>query len=462
MNKRKAFAAIIILLLMSAAVYGCIMAENSAKSENKTRISFNTLPTKSDSINYNYAKNTMEEFMKKNKDVAVSGDEYIYGVNTFLPKISNNLMTTTYKTWFTEIQKIVASRYAADITESVEKYGLDKKMTEPMKKLVTRDGRYYGIPSDVYVLGLLYNRDILAEAGYCDDEGGVIIPQTYDELTEMCVKIKEKTGKYGFVLPTCDNNGGWLFMNIAWSYGTEFIKEVDGRWVAAFDSEEFIQALQWYKDMRWKWDVIPHQAIINREEYTKMFSDGEAAIIMYSLDAFSDLGQVDYGMASMPAGPRGRFALMGGAVWMVEPNATPEQIDACIRWHIFSMGLGDDVSDSEKIKWTEEAKQAGELNKPIVDIEYIMWNNTAEKEKKREKIIGKYVNTDNKGLEDYLAFDKVTLRQEESICCQELYAIIDSVLQEIVSNEDADVAVLAKNAAELYQKKYLNYYGSGN
>lgn len=459
MNKR-VLVSVIVILIVSFVIYGYVSIENKNKNENKTHISFNAFPTENDPEEQEYMRNKMKEFMEKNKDVVIEGSTYIYGVNTFLPKMSNNLMTTTYKTWFTEIQKIVASRYAADITDSVKKYGLDEKMTEPMKNLVTRDGRYYGIPSDVYILGLWYNLDILREAGYCDEDGNAIIPQTYDELTEMCVKIKEKTGKYGFVFPTSDNNGGWQFMNIAWSFGTEFVKEIDGRWVAAFDSDEFIKALQWYKDMRWKWDVIPPRVKINREDYLDMFKNNEVAMMISDFDSYSDFGQGEYGMASLPAGPCGRYELIGGAVWTIEPNATPEQIDACIRWHIYFMGLGDEVDDSEKRRWKEEAQKSKMSKKPMIDITYNLWNNMKGKEEQKQKIIGKYVDTDDKRYEDYLAFDKVTLRQEEPVCCQELYAIIDSVLQEIVSNEDADVAELAKNAAELYQNKYLNYYGS--
>ncbi len=35
---------------------------------------------------------------------------------------------------------------------------------------------------------------------------------------ETAKVIREKTGKAGYALPTINNQGGWHFMNIAWSW----------------------------------------------------------------------------------------------------------------------------------------------------------------------------------------------------------------------------------------------------
>ena len=62
------------------------------------------------------------------------------------------------------------------------------------------------------------NVDLLNQAGYMQEDGTPVEPQTWEELAEMAVKVKEVTvGKMGFVFPTTGNAGGWRFTPIAWS-----------------------------------------------------------------------------------------------------------------------------------------------------------------------------------------------------------------------------------------------------
>ena len=82
-------------------------------------------------------------------------------------------------------------------------------------------------------------------------------PKDWMELVEFAKIIKHKTGKAGFIIPTTNNCGGWFFTNIAWSFGTDFMEQrEDDTWEATFNTPETIEALQFIKDLKWKYDVF--------------------------------------------------------------------------------------------------------------------------------------------------------------------------------------------------------------
>ncbi|MFV0502507.1 MAG: ABC transporter substrate-binding protein [Lachnospirales bacterium] len=103
------------------------------------------------------------------------------------------------------------SRYAegeilADVTDlynDVEENYYKNNFVEGLVNNVTYNGKIYGIPKDVDTIGLLYNKDLL-------DEAGVAYPDetwTWEDLVNAAQKITDTTGKYGFAAPLDDQEG---------------------------------------------------------------------------------------------------------------------------------------------------------------------------------------------------------------------------------------------------------------
>ena len=136
--------------------------------------------------------------------------------------------------------------------------GIDSsKLSKKALDIASIDGKIMALPYMMYTLGLAYNTRLFNEAGLMETDGTPKQPKDWNELVEFAKKIKEKTGKAGFIIPTTDNAGGWFFTNIAWSYGTEFMKQrEDGSWEATFDTPETVEALQFIKDLKWKHNVF--------------------------------------------------------------------------------------------------------------------------------------------------------------------------------------------------------------
>ena len=122
-------------------------------------------------------------------------------------------------------------------------------------KVAEKDGKVYVYdgtwPEESAVDGVKdINLNLFEQAGLIEN-GKPKVPNTWQELAETAKVIREKTGKAGYALPTINNQGGWHFINIAWSYGVEFMKqENDGSYTATFDSQEMRDVLQYMYDLK--------------------------------------------------------------------------------------------------------------------------------------------------------------------------------------------------------------------
>lgn len=458
MKKGKILTALALCTVMILG--GCGKTGDSGK----TKISISNWPDKSMEAELAKMEKNKEAFMKNNQDIEVVGDMWAYSVDTFVPKASSNQLPNVYDTYFTELDKIIDAGYAADVTEQMEKYGYTDAMSEELLDIVSKDGKIYGVPTQAYIMGLYINLNVFKEAGLLNEDGTPKVPSTYDELREMAKTITEKTGKIGFMLPTMNNQGGWQFMNMAWSYGTEFMKNEDGKWTATFASDECAEALQLIKDMKWKDGTWSANALVDNEEVTRMFATDQVGMVISEPNYFATVAVTSYGMnkddiamGKLPGGPKGRYALLGGTVKMFSPNSTPEQLDACFKW-LNAGGSGPEVTD--EIRTEREKSLQIEVDKgyvvgiPVPKAVQI-WNSD-ERNAFNEELNQKFRNIDVKMFGSYSDTEGVTIKAEEPMNCQELYKTLDNCLQKILTEESADVKTVLKEAQDNFQKNYFD------
>ena len=88
------------------------------------------------------------------------------------------------------------------------------------------------------------------------------------------------------------------------------------------------------------------------------------------------------------------------------------------------------------------------------------WSDNAESVKYLNEQIDKYANSNPNHVKLYNDFvnSDVEIQAEEPICAQELYGILDSCIQEVLTNKDADCAALLEKANSDFQKDYLNSF----
>lgn len=460
---KKTTALILALVLAAGTLAGCGGGGGKGNADDgKIHITVSDFPTSSNPDAQKTQQAEFDRFMEENSDIVIEGDQYAYSVDTFLPLVNSGKLPTLYKTWFTEIDKIIDSGYAADITAAAKEYGYDTMFEDDIYELMTDDGKIYGIPNSVYTMGLNVNRKLFEEANLLDENGVPVVPQTWDELVQTAVTIKEKTGKAGFAIPTTQNYGGWNFMNIAWSYGGEFMEIRDNKLYATFNNEEVIKAFELIRDMKWKYNVLPENSFLSDVNVQELFATNNVAMNIASKPAGSltytyNMPKDDIAHFASPAGPAGRYALLGGEVYFVKPGATDEEIEACLRYLKFK-GIDNKFEGSAETSLRENLSQSKERGAVVISkgMTYPMYKIEGERQKQVDAIYEDYQNV-NPALFDAVADDMI-IRAEEPYKAQELYKVIDGILQEILVNENADIPALVEQAEKDFQHNYFDNY----
>ena len=433
------------------------------KVEGKINLTVGGWPNETNPASVEKYMDYARQFGEKYPDVNIIPDTASYAdAKIFQPKAAAGQLPTVYTTHFTEIQKTIRSKYAYNITEILKERGLLDALNPDLLTIATgEDGNVYGIPTNAYMMGLAINRTLFEEAGLINEDGTAKIPQTYQELAETSKIIREKTGKAGFVLCTTNNCGGWHFMNIAWSFGVNFMKQrEDGTWEATFNTPEAVEALQYVKDLKWKYDALPANSVIDQNEAHKIVGIGEAAM---QFEAISDCFARQFGMdpqmlsyGTLPAGPAGRFVQTGGTVTTFSHTATKEEINAAFDW-LELIGTLSIELDEQKIANTKKSYETTIAENGIVfpGQSIPLWVNP-ERQNAQQAIIDEYTNVDMKHFKEYYAAEGVTLRPEEPMACQQLYSVLDNAIQEVITNKDADCAKLIATACEDFQLNHLD------
>ena len=402
-----------------------------------------------------------QEMAEKYPDIELVPDTSSGNATSYVTRAISGQLPNLYVLSYTEANNVIKNGFCADITEACEKYNYAQSLNPLVLDKVKSDGKIYGIPQTAYALGLACNKEMFEAAGLVNADGTLKYPQTYVELAETAKIIKEKTGQAGVVFPTMNNQGGWIFSNVAWSFGVDFMEQgEDGKWKATFGTDECAQALQYIKDLKWEYNVLPDNAFVDIDEERKLFASNQAA--MYISHPTERMLVKNYAMnkdnicfGRVPAGPAGRYTLMGGNFYAVSPESTPEQIDAIIKF-LEIKGHSPKVAEGMEETSGKGYKQDNEENVPIMrKPAFPLWVND-ERIELDEKLREKYANVPDENFADYSSFTDVMVHEEEPVCAQELYSILDAGIQQVLTEKDADCKAIVKKMAEDFQKNHLD------
>lgn len=459
---KKIISVAVAAALSAGFVSGCGSKSTAKNDKGQTVISVGLWPSDEgvalDNMNARKAR-----FEAENPDVEIKPDTWNFDRKTFYAKASGGQLPTVYVAGFTEMPEIINSKYSADLTEVLKKKGILDKLNPKVLEAISKDGHVYALPRSVSILGLACNMDLMKQAGLVEEDGTPMQPKDWDEVLEFALKVKEKTGKPGLVLPTATNSGGWIFTQLAWSFGTKFMeKDSDGKWKATFDSQECTDALQFFKDLKWKYDVIPSNSIVTGDDWSQIFATGGAAMSIFpgSFQApWAKYGMKpeQVGMMAMPAGPKANVTMISGEVLCVNAEATEEQIDAAVRW--ISGELNDTATDDFKETQQSKIKVMLDSNQRVGIKGMSAWKAGVEALEYEHKLIDENSNGNPNSVRlynEFVANCPAEVRAEEPVNCQQLYGILADCIQAVLTDENADCKEVLKKANSDFQANYLD------
>ena len=389
-----------------------------------------------------FAKN-VKEFTDAHPNITVKTTETAWDAQTFQAQVAGGSLPTVMSISFTEPLNMIPNKQLPDITDELKLVDLTKVLNPETLKLVQDDqGRIYGVPFEAFSVGLAYNRALFTQAGLDPDKP----PTNWDEVRQYAKQITEKTGKAGYAQLTKDNTGGWMLTTMTYSMGGT-VQSDDGK-KSTFNDAPTKKALQLLKDMRWTDNTMGTNFLYNQEEARQDFAAGKIGMIMQAPDAYDmavknfGMKPADFGEGALPqdGGPFG--TLTGGSIKMINPKSTPSEIVAALKW----------IKYYEFDKYTNQAVAVQRAKDSVADKGFVgrpgvtpLSQETYDQYNEWQK---PYANVPVEQFKGYVDSTKtLKLLPEPSNKAQEVYALLDPVVQQVLTKKDADIDKLLSDAA---------------
>jgi multiple sugar transport system substrate-binding protein len=199
-------------------------------------------------------------------------------------------------------------------------------------------GKLLGLPYVASTRALIYNTDLLKQAGVNDP------PKTWEDILTDAEKVSALPGKYGYILQGVDQDTTFYFYYVLWSYGGKVLDETGH---AAFNSPEGIKALTYLVDLVHNHLTQPGVTATNFADTSDLFASGNDAMTIsgsWAIDAaLAKNPNFNYGVASVPS------VVTSGNMGMIDSIVmfnTSKHKQEAYKWLEFEMG------DDNMLKFT--------------------------------------------------------------------------------------------------------------
>lgn len=427
-------------------------AEAAWNSEEPVTISISDLPATSNPEVRQSRLNLIEEFEKEYPYITVEPEETTWAPDTFPAMLASNTVPTLMNIPFTEMSAMIERGQAADVTDYVAQ---DEALGEANESLVdlTRgpDDRQYGVPMDGYTMALFYNRSLFEAAGLDPDAP----PTDWDETREAAKAVNDSTDAQGFLFMTIDNTGGWVFSPIINGMGGAAVSE-DGT-TATMDDPAVADALEFYRSVRWDDDAAGSNFLVAFNDANQVFAAGQTGMYVAPANQYPNIvtangmDPADVGIAPLPQSDSGIGTLAGGTHGMINPSATPEQIAAAVKWlsfYKFRQFTDEEYAVSSAQAQNADNNPVGVPGVPLVgnDLQeqWLSW--IADEITVPRENYTAYIDSVTPGSDSELG-----LNPEPRIGAQQIYAVEDTLIQTVLTEQDADIDALLDEAQNQVQ-----------
>jgi ABC-type glycerol-3-phosphate transport system substrate-binding protein len=229
-------------------------------------------------------------------------------------------ISSIYDLWLPALVKSgAADKAPASVVDSVKKAWPQNLVAD-----VSKGGSVYGIPNEVDLYALNYNKKLFADAGIAAP------PTTWDELKADAAKLTDKAkGQQGFgVITNWAAGVDHPFLSLAASNGGSFLTE--DRSKSDLTSANVVATAQLYEDLVKSGATVPSMSAANANTtgpYLDSFANGKTGMLIMANWWESTLKQTmgdkfsDIATAPIPVGPSGSKASSISYSWLTMVNA---------------------------------------------------------------------------------------------------------------------------------------------
>jgi multiple sugar transport system substrate-binding protein len=439
---RVATAGIAVVATM-AALAGCTAPKPAADNQ-KVSISVVSLIPGSKQEAFDAFDAQVKQFEKANPNITVTPQEYEWTGPTFAAQLAGGTLADVYTIPFTDGKTLIENGQLADITSLVKALPYADKFNPKVVNAVQDSKKnFYGIPIAAYGSALHYNRALFTAAGLDPDKP----PTTWDEVRADAKQIAEKTGQAGYMQMTQKNTGGWQLTTATYARGGRVETTTNGKTKVTLDNAGTKDALQFLHDVRWVDNAAGSNFLFDWGSINQAFGAGQIGMYTSCSDIYTNLVQSqnldpkDYGMTVIPMKGKNAGTLGGGTIATVNIKATAAQKAAAVKWIDFYYmkkltNKSAAVLDAKTLD--ASAQPVGVPVLPVFDKKTLDTSRAW---------IKPYFNVP---IDQMAGFSNGILSQvpvgEPSAHTQELYGALDTVVQAVLTDKNADIDALLKSA----------------
>ncbi|MDQ0644165.1 ABC transporter substrate-binding protein [Microbacterium murale] len=378
------------------------------------------------------------EFEEENPDITIEAQEYTWTGTTFSAELAGGTLPDVFPIPFTDGRGLIERKQIADISGLVADLPYADKFNPNVAQAgQDADGNMWAVPISAYGQGLHYNRTLFEAAGLDPDKP----PTTWDEVREYAKQIADATGEAGYATMTSANTGGWILATAVNAFGGR--TENDDSTAPTIDSDAVVEALEYLHELRWDDNSMGANFLYDWGTINQDFAAGRIGMYISgggnypNLVTQNALNPDDYGLTVLPLQGDDPGVLGGGTLAAVNPKATAAEQAASVKWiDFYYMGK---ITNEDAAK--ASAKLSASLDQPVGAPELPVFDQ--ELFDQNREWISEYINVPVEQMTPYT--DQIGEQQilpEPRVSTQEVYALLDTVVQAVLTDENADIKAL--------------------
>jgi multiple sugar transport system substrate-binding protein len=388
----------------------------------------------------------IKEFEKANPGIIVAPSTYQWLGSTFAAKLAAGTLPTMFTVPFTDGRSLGENGQLANLTTYAKALPYFNKFNPAVIAEGTdAKGQVVALPISAYAQALSYNRQLFSEAGLNPNDP----PTTWAQVESDAKQISQKTGMAGYAqMGANDNTAGWILTTLDYALGGRMESGIGSKAKATFDNAQAVQALNLDKTMRWTDNSMGSDFDWGWSDINQAFASGQVGMFISGSDVYTNMVQAYninpsiYGLAPIPlANNKNAGVLGGGTLAVVNVKATPAQVAAAMKWINFYY-MQPFLNRDQAIR---QAKTLAASKQPVGAPEEPIFN--VAQQKLYNSWIKPYINVPLKQMSWFTnGIFKQTLIPEPEASTQAVYGDLDSVVENVFTNQSADPSSLLSAA----------------